>query len=363
MTVITTFNIENHPFMISDLLISVNVNHRNRMFRKLPRPIQKFNVALPKDAKYTITNVLQKTVRICERFIMSYSGSVAEAKHVIRHFRTIYQTTEPTGMWFENEINRLISERKINNLSLIVLIEERGRIYSGGFNFKRFRSKKFLHMKAAGSGARDMIEVFGGYRGKAANRTLNPHEEGLSLSLALSSTLLGKELVTGESLKLAYGGFYEISYWGNGDFQKLSDVLHVHWVFEYEPSRGLNFGPPVKIQKMEYHNSVLYLRDIELSDSSKTNDTVYIVKEPEINKVKGKPREIRPELSYSWIVDHLYILLPNGKVRYKNRVQYIQSNKYGLLLAEKNSALELMFKDDYFDFMKEIITELESSDA
>ncbi len=361
MTLIANFFLENNPFLISDLLISVKANHRDRIFRNLPTPIQKFNLRLPKYAKYTITDVRQKTVRICDRFVLSYAGVVSQAEYVINHFRTLTQSTAPSEDMFKKEILKLENEGKVDKtFSLIVLIEGSGRIYAGTFNVFGLRSRKFRCLRAGGSGATDLLDVFGSYRGKDTNRSLNSLEEGLSLSLALSSVLLGKELVTGESLERAYGGFYEISYWNGSDFEKLSDVLHVHWVFEHMPSQGLAFDPPVKIQKLEYHDSVLYLRDLELTAQKKTNDTVYIVREPG-NLISAQPQKIKPNLSYKWVVNHLYIRLQDGKVRYRNHVQYIHENNYGLFLDEGDLKLQLDFRSDYFDFMKAIIAQLESS--
>ncbi len=347
--------------MISDLLISVNANHRDRIFRNLPIPIQKFNLRLPMDAKYTITDVRQKTVRVCDKFILSYAGVVSQAEYVIDHFRTLTRASAPSEDMFNKEILRLVNAGKVDkNFSLIALIEGSGRIYAGTFNVFAFRSRKFRCMRAGGSGATDLLDVFSSYRGKHTNRGLNSLEEGLGLSLGLSSVLLGKELVTGESLERAYGGFYEISYWNGGDFEKLNDVLHVHWVFQHQPRRGLGFNPPVKIQKLAYHDSLLYLRDIELTIDKKTADTVYIVREP--GNLRGaQPQKIKPSLSYKWIVNHLYILLQNGKVRYKNDVRYIQDNNYTLSLDERSSELQLDFRSDYFDFVKDVIAELESN--
>ncbi len=102
MTVIASYLIQNHPFMISDLLISVKNTSLYHKPKNLPSPIEKFNLKLPEDAKYTITDVLQKTVRICDRFLLSYSGNVDRAKFLIKHFRELTKTEAPTGKMFNS---------------------------------------------------------------------------------------------------------------------------------------------------------------------------------------------------------------------------------------------------------------------
>lgn len=362
MTVIASFCIENSPFLISDLLISVKANPRNRLFKHQPEPIRKFNKGLPKTAKYTITDVRQKNLKITDKFFLAYSGVVSEADDVIRHFRRLAKSSTPSGELFENEMAKLELEKDLSSLSLLVLIEHAGKIYCGGYNFSRYRSKKFRSMKACGSGTQDILDVFHSYRGKASNRSFNQLEEGLGLSLGLSSWLTGKEYVTGEPLEKAFGGFYEITYWEAEKFRKLSNILHVHWVFEHRPSVGLAFDTPARIQKLEYHGSTLYVREIDFEGSSKSNDTVYIVKDPLTNSAQNTKR-MKPKLSYKWKVDHLYIKLKNGKVRYENRVEYVHKNNYSLKLVERGSKLELNFKCNYFDFMKESIGKLESEFA
>jgi len=363
MTVIGNFFIGDNPFMISDLLISMKVSPGNWRFQKISDPIQRFNLRLPTEAKYTITDVRQKTVRIADRFVLSYSGPLSQAECVIEHLRKLTGTTPPSDDMFRRETDILERTGRIDkNCSLIGLIEGGGRIFAGTYNVIGLRSRKFRYLRAGGSGAKDLLDVFAGYRGKVTNRELNSFEEGLSLSLALSSVLLGKEMVTGEPLQRAYGGFYEISYWNGNDFAKLTDVLHLHWVFQYRPSQGLFFNWPAKIQKLTYHDSILYLRDLELMPAKACNDTVYIVREPSRLKAAPPPK-IKPDFSYKWLVNHLYIILPNGQVRYRNHVQHIRRGNFGVYLVEQGSELDMKIKNDYFEFLKERIVELEKNPA
>jgi len=363
MTVIGSFFIGDNPFMISDLLISMQVNAQDWRFKKLPEPIGRFNLRLPEDAKYTITDVRQKTVRIAARFVLSYSGLLSQAEFMIEHFRKVAANAPPSGEMFRREMHTLKSTKRIDdNCSAICLIEEGGRIFAGTHNVIGLRSRKFRYLRAGGTGAKDFLDVFASYRGKRTNRELNSFEEGLSLSLALSSVLLGKEMVTAQPLQRAYGGFYEISYWHGTDFAKLTDVLHLHWLFQYKPPQGLFFDLPVKLQKLTYHDAILYLRDLELMPDQTSKDTVYIVREP--GKLKtAEPPKMKPDFSYKWLVNHLYIVLPNGQIRYRNHGQYIHRDNYGLYVDEQGSSLQLSFKSDYFEFLKEQIAELGKTSA
>jgi hypothetical protein len=361
MTVIASFFIENNPFMISDLLISVKATPRDRRFQTLPDAIQKFNLRLPDDSVYTITDVRQKTVKIADRFVLSYAGPLSQAGNVIDHFWTVSQSVSPSEEMFRMEMNRLETAGRVDKqCSVMVLIEGNGRIFAGTHNVIGFRSRKFRFLRAGGSGAKDLLDVFAAYRGKETNRELNCYEEGVSLSLAFSSYLLGKEMATGEPLQRAYGGFYEVSYWNGTDFEKVRDVLHVHWVLHHKPSQGLFFDLPTRLQKLTYHDSILYLRDLDITPGQRTDDVVYIVSAP--GKLRdARPPSIKPDLSYKWVVDHLYIVRQDGKVRYLNRVRYVHSGDYGLRLDEQGSSLSFAIKTDYFDFLKEEIAELDES--
>ena len=360
MTAIASFSLRGLPFLISDVLISVELNPTDRRIQHLPEPIKRFNAYLPADSQYTISDVLQKTVRICDGFVLSYAGTVAHARDVISHFRQVAQAREPSGQLFEHELQWLADRDRLKDLGLLALIQDGSRIYYGAHNTLYLRSRKFRILKAAGSGGRDLLDTFGAYRGKTVNRYLGEQEEGLSLALSLSSILVGRDVVTGEPTTRAYGGLYEVSYWQGKDFTKLTDVLHVHWIFEYEPGHGLSFDPPVKIQKVEYHGSVLYFRDIEFDDHGQSEDVVYVVDEPAVDGGAARPPRIRPGLSYKWCVSHLYIRLPNGQVRYRNRVTYTQESNYQIIFQESGPQIEMQFQPAYFDVLTELVNELQT---
>lgn len=360
MTVIATFGLEDQRFMISDLLISVEASPGHRAFRNLPAPIQRFNINLPRQAKYTITDVLQKTVRITDHFALAYAGDVAQAKRAIQLFRDRTTDRDPTANLFQEVVADLVRDGKANNLYLLGLIRADGGTVSAQHNATYMRGRKFPHLFAAGTGASDLLGVFASYRGKDCNRIVSPHEEGIALSLALSSYLLGKENVTGEPSRQAYGGMYEITYWNGNQFTRLDNVLHAHWLMKYEPYQGVKFNPPEKLQKVEYHNNVLYLRDLDLSQAEAA-DTVYIVTEPRTgSEVPNKPPQITPAFSYKWLVDHAYFLLPDGKVHYENRVRYVHNDNYSLFLSHVNNQMAFDIRQDHFDFIKPTLTELDS---
>jgi len=360
MTVIASYSLGSLPFVISDVLISVAEPPAVSRVRRLPGPIQRFNAVLPVDARYTITDVLQKTVRIQDGFVLAFAGTVQRAIGAVEHFREVTQARSPTGAMFEAETAILERGGRLQGLSLLAQIREGERVYYGSYNVSGFRSRKFRFLRAAGSGAMDMLDVFRSYRGKNTPRELSPQEEGLSLALALSSTLIGKEMVTGEPTSRAFGGFYEISYLSEAGFTKLTDVAHIHWVLDYQPGSGLAFGPPVRLQKLEYRDSLLYFRDIDISDPDATADNVYIVREPSSVPASEEPSRIRPDLSHKWCVTHAYIRLPNGQVRYRNRVTYRHGDDPEVLLSKEGPKLDMRFRDDYFAFLGEVVQELEA---
>lgn len=360
MTVIASFSLGGLPFLISDVLISVAEPPVASRLRRLPGPIQRFNAVLPVDARYTITDVLQKTVRIRDGFVLAFAGPLQRAIGTVEHFRKVAMVGSPTGAMFEAETATLERQDQLQGVSLLAQISEAGRVYYGSYNVRGFRSRKFRFLRAAGSGAVDMLDVFQGYRGKKANRDFNAQEEGLGLALGLSSTLIGKEMVTGEPTSRAFGGFYEISYLSDVGFTKLTDVAHIHWILDYQPGRGLTFGPPVRLQKLEYHNSLLYFRDIDISEPDATADVVYVVREPSLKPAAGKPPRIEPDLSHRWCVTHAYIRLPSGQVRYRNRVTYKHGDDPEVLLTKNGAQLDMRFRDDYFDFLGEVVQELEA---
>lgn len=359
MTVIASFQIESQIFLISDILISLQVPPTQVTVGRLPKPIQRFNVSMPADSKYTICNVLKKTVWITDKFVLSYAGPVESARYVIWHLRKWALIETPTGAQFEKELDLLSERGRLNGVSLLVCIVEGARTYVGGFNFYYFRNRKFSYLRAAGSGAKDLLDLFAAYRGKQTNRALSAFEEGLSLALALSSTLKATELITLEPLQRAYGGIYEITYWNGQGFEHIDEILHVHWAMHYEIGRGLGFDLPGRIQKIEYHNGCLYLRDIDLNSKEDERDFVYIVTEPATENTK-RPDTIKPDLSYKWLVSHFYFVLPDGKVKYRNRVTYIQSGQFPLQITEQQDAIEFQLRPDYFESLKEEVAELEA---
>lgn len=160
--------------MISDILISIKLSPTPRRVNTLKEPIKRFNVPLTSDCIYTITDVLQKTIRICDGFMLAYSGNLNQAKAAIHHFRELSKTENVTGIRFQEELARVQESVDLSNISLLALISDSGRIFTGGFNHVYNRHKKFQLMKVCGSGANDLIDVFSSYRGKGVNRALSP---------------------------------------------------------------------------------------------------------------------------------------------------------------------------------------------
>jgi hypothetical protein len=120
---------ENHPFMISDLLISIERPPALTRVGKLPAPIEKFNLRVPRSSsRYTITDVRQKSVRICDRFTVSYAGKLSEAEVLIAYLRDIAGKEPVTGELFESRVVDLQREGRITDLSVLGLIEENGRM-------------------------------------------------------------------------------------------------------------------------------------------------------------------------------------------------------------------------------------------
>ncbi len=353
MTAIGSFAIGNNPFVISDLLISIPVSPLESNIRRLSSPIRRLNISAPLESKYTITDVLQKTVKVGDRAIVAFAGDLSQARNAIRSFEDAFSSAMPSGPLFMQVLADIANNGLANKLSLLTLIEESGRMFVGGYNFKRFRSKKFLRTMVAGSGANDLIEVLASYRGMQSHRQLNNHEMGLALSLALTGNLIGFDYVTKEPTKRAYGGIYEISYWGGREFEKVTDVIHTHWHFKVEPGKGLLFNSPNRIQKIEYHDSNLYLRDLDVSGAT-VSDTIYIVGSPSrAYQPKSPPQKIQPNLSFKWCVSHLYFTLPNGKVRYKNRVEHFHAREPTFVVEESGTKIEMQFRHDYFDWLQE----------
>jgi len=151
MTVIASYSLGSLPFVISDVLISVAEPPAVSRVRRLPGPIQRFNAVLPVDARYTITDVLQKTVRIQDGFVLAFAGTVQRAIGAVEHFREVTQARSPTGAMFEAETAILERGGRLQGLSLLAQIREGERVYYGSYNVSGFRSRKF---RSEATGAR-----------------------------------------------------------------------------------------------------------------------------------------------------------------------------------------------------------------
>lgn len=364
MTVIASFRIDNNPFMISDILLSVeNTAYTRSYFDKNILPtIDRFNQQLPHDSTYLIVDACQKTVKICDRFMLTYAGDVDQAVLLINHLRELTKEKAPTPELFAEWVNQLGRTNTINDLSFLVFIEDSNQIYLDGYKCAHFESQIFQNMRASGSGWEDILKEAEGYLGMKTNRALSAFEQGLGLSLFITARLLGKETVTGDPSKKAYGGAYEITYWNGKDFEKLDQVVHLHWFAKYSKAEGLSFNLPEKIQKLEYHDSVLYLRDIEFLDGE-VNDYVYPVKSTGASVSDVEVLDIRPSLQYKWLINHVYILLENGKVRHRSQVNYVHDDNYKMLLDKKEAGLDIQFDPNAFDFMKDFQKELQTDEA
>jgi hypothetical protein len=272
MTLIARINFRGVPLYIGDLLIS----RKGKTAEKVDIPASTdINAKLPADAARSVTGLQQKINIIDDRLIISWAGSLLQARALIRDIRA---AVEQGASSFEDigEVVENVPMTDRNELSLIGTIltpdvEQPGGIHLSHFNYCADRLVlDDVVVRAAGTGADDLFELLP--QMVASNPPPNCDRESEQFfrwiagqGYMLAASFIGYETSTGQNLLDWWGGAFEVATLTGGKFQKISNVLHTIWRAVRVDQKKYEIQLSPKFIKYDYFNDALVAQTMNVS--------------------------------------------------------------------------------------------------
>ena len=261
-----------------------------------------------------VHGLARKTVIINERLIVSWAGNYHAAQrvlHAIAHFATSI-SSEPAHI--ESHL-RASCAVDLDSVSIFVafidptgkaavwgnackeLLGPDSRIWVAGTGFDRF-----FHYARMSSATFEKVGL------PAADRWVFE-------ALALSGTLLGDEMRTGEPLGAGFGGLYEIATFDGGRARYIDDITYIFWHVTQTPDEAI-VRPPFRVFKTflaAANNPVLYAVDfLQKNGAFKLEKQSYFCQAPQTTSLLKKRK--RENLSSLWQVNVIIADLCSGVV-------------------------------------------------
>lgn len=252
----------------------------------------------------------QKVYLINNRLCILLGGHLDQMYSFLNYMLAFFKDKVPTSDELSEHLRFYDAEKRNNLLAMVILAEvESGKTK---FNIKTIGSwhkenhETFEFICSSGSGVKDLIKLSKQYTG--GQGYTNPFNKALTQNLDFLSKFIGNECYTADSILNKWGAGFEMTYFFNGSFKKLSEYTYIIFSGEFDFSSGLDLFPN-SILKYAYKENVLYIRA-----ANNDREKMFFVKPIDFDNQKQN-------IDYSFVPDYEskdYILtymikLPDGR--------------------------------------------------
>jgi hypothetical protein len=268
MTLIAGFFKDECPILMGDLLVSDDDKSDNEFVFPTVGSVSKRDLS---NGEYSPSKLSQKVILVSPKLAICWAGTkiyaTAFIKEVIK--ANLHQT--PSYESLDKVYNDIDG---YGNISIIGLYRDGTEMRIFDFNSYPVESsdKGFKYFKAAGTGYASLLEITPELEKAVTHGNLNKLEKGITLSMAVTASLLSKEVLTFSSLKNLFGAGYEIVYPLGSDLVKFKDLTYIFWQTEEEKKGSWKLlRYPFLASNYSYHKDFLVIRTVRISSSKKTN--------------------------------------------------------------------------------------------
>lgn len=323
MTLIASFLINNHPFIIGDLLLSSEFISKEKINSFKVPTSREPNQSISTNIWNTNCGLSQKVIVISNNLALAWAGNMYDAKNIIKNICIELKNSELTMPQF---INFLDSQKAIVNDVVCItgfFLDSNSGVTCNfgwssdlGFEEANFKNALLGPVFMFGTGE----SVFKTVADNLSNAVItmpdgNTLEEAIGMSLTMIGELTGRQMRTGEGLSSFYGGGYELIMFENGKFKKVNNVAHCLLEVRLDESDKLSISPKA-VLKYEYDEDLLLVRKFTMFSIGTEENEIFVIQQPHIKVCKDRISHIMdniPELQLSGLFNNFYIYLPEKK--------------------------------------------------
>ncbi len=267
----------------------------------------------------------QKLAIISCDLVIGWSGLLLAGTELLQDFKANYSTRTPAEHELIAHLDRY-NLRYGHKLSAIGMLKVgRRQVFQFSLNGLGFSDPRFGMVRAAGSGARHLMDLLQSLHGhkEATGKTLNPLESAVGMSFSMLGYLLGLEISTASNFDHFFGGGYEIVTQVDGRWQKVDDFMSVYWWGEELPTGQIRLeGLPIRCIRSRYYDDILVMRTLNFPGGV-SEDRHFII--PPEYRVASKHELASvgvPDFDGKWICHQFVIKRLNGLLRPRNSVTF-----------------------------------------
>lgn len=353
MTVIAAFRLEGFPILFGDLLTTGTMKANDRTFA-IPAVghVQDFFG----DSGWAITGLHQKVTLITSNCVVAWAGSYLGARIAISALKSLSQKSRPTC---EMILHCLGSNQDIQQhpASFVGFVLEDDGIRQFQFQADQFESASLGIVYLCGTGSyaiHEFSDLLKNAKFKETGAT-NIAVNAVAHTLMLGGLLLQSEFRGGDSattLMNMFGGGYEIAFYQNGGFQKLSDLTYVFWEAKLQKD-GVKIAIPEFVVKQKYIGDHLFIRSARTEASLqgaalRIKDEQRHVIRPMFESANDiEPSELASISLQSNLLCHCILVRnENSLVGVYTRVQrYAPSSKVTITIEDQDDQIIFGFQD------------------
>jgi hypothetical protein len=359
MTVIASFNINNFPILLGDLLISGNEDLESSL--NIPT-IGKITEIFPKGSDFVPTGLKQKTAILNENLALAWAGKRMSAQIIIRN---LFIEAQKKTNWKRNDLSSFFSDYKehLNDVGIVGFSNDGKEIFSFGCGAHQIKydSKKYGLVRLGGNGETHLKSYLDNCNIQQVSKTTNSLEEAVGNALAITTHMTGFEKTTGSNLLYYYGGGFEILSLVQNKFKKFGDITYLIWLARQTNDVSWELSLPVTCIKYSYDNDILLIKkaDIEAQPNGNLttiNKAIYGIY-PIYRNVKDKEIDIKKanlsSFNSLFICSFVFFNYINGPSMLYSRVDY---NRVGThLIRFKEEAGEILELKIHDNLIKSIV--------
>ncbi len=289
----------------------------------------------------------QKISIIAPNVAIAWSGRQIIARAIIVDLRlkTAIKVFNQADMvqWMDTDLQEIDPKREA---SIIGLLTDAGRDLLFSREATRYETDTFGYVHVAGTGEGQLLMRILSEEPPITTGMLHP----VFFALHLLADLIADEVHNADSLKLLFGGNYEIAVRTEEGFQKLPDVVIVLWLAMHDGT-SLLLKFPYRIIKNVYVDDLLITRSLIFNDGSGdiTSDKSNVI--PPIDKPYPSSSEqakiIATSLHSHRFVHFFYARRKSGSIFSLTRID--QHSNDGISLNEHDGKVTLEVPREFVD--------------
>jgi len=355
------------PLLFGDVIESIESRAEY-----LPNPypyipsVGSVNVSPNPGSQYRISGLVQKISIIGPNLALAWCGDVKLAKDILERIRDANDIQPFDYATLTRLLDHDSPSLASGDVGLIVLLKDGMGLTMFAKNVQDFPDATFSLIWAGGTGLDSLLANLGSHR--VGVHCSNPVLSAISLGASLSGSLITHEVHHLDSLRLGYGGTYEIATLIDGVCAKVSEIMNVLWFGKINKD-GFSLRLPNRIFHNSYWNDLLIVRSLTIADGlvDQQRDE-YTLIPPVFRKITSDDIRLAPIPLFNspTVAHHITFRGLDGKVRTVSKVGFGNVPGFNIVetsLPNDKHKIEIHIDDEFINRTSDEIYQLMKRDG